>query len=131
MARNSGELESCLKYSLGFKPAGSEMAEKLQNVADGATIASQATSCSISGCRVATKMQQGTAESRWVAQNITRFEANLHTPKDLRSLADKHLCALMVGSDASSMPPMCIHSRSWLACYCSWATACSVLTIMP
>ena len=41
------------------------MAEKqaLQNVGDGTTIASQATSRSISGFRVATNTQQATAES--------------------------------------------------------------------
>ena len=42
------------------------MAEKqaLQNVGDGTMIDSQATSRSISGSRVATNMQQVTAESR-------------------------------------------------------------------
>ena len=48
------------------------MAEEqaLQNVGYGTTIISQATSRSISNCRVAIKMQQGTAESRRVALNI-------------------------------------------------------------
>ena len=44
----------------------------LQNVGDGTTITCQATSRSISGCRVATKAQQGTMGSRRVALNITQ-----------------------------------------------------------
>ena len=48
------------------------MAEKqaLQNIGDGTMITSQDTSRSISSCRVATKAQQGTGESRGVALNI-------------------------------------------------------------
>ena len=66
MTRSSEELESCLEYSLVFKKTVEKMAEKqaLQSVGDGTTIASQATSRSISGFRVATNTQQATAESR-------------------------------------------------------------------